>query len=91
MVCAGASDLPVAEEAGMTLRAMGAPFVRSMNVGVSGLHRLLPHVPVLQRGVCAWWRLRGWRGHCRAWWGGWWLVRFSGTDFGGVRFEHGGP
>jgi pyridinium-3,5-biscarboxylic acid mononucleotide synthase len=52
VVCAGTSDLPVAEEAGMTLRAMGAPFVRINDVGVSGLHRLLPHVPVLQR-ACA--------------------------------------
>ena len=52
VVCAGTSDLPVAEEAGMTLRAMGVSFVRINDVGVSGLHRLLPHVPVLQR-ACA--------------------------------------
>lgn len=52
VVCAGTSDLPVAEEAGMTLRAMGVSFVRINDVGVSGLHRLLAHVPVLQR-ACA--------------------------------------
>ncbi len=52
LVCAGTSDLPVAEEAGMTLLAMGAPCVRINDVGVSGLHRLLPHVPVLQK-ACA--------------------------------------
>jgi NCAIR mutase (PurE)-related protein len=52
VVCAGTSDLPVAEEAGMTLRAMGVPVVRINDVGVSGLHRLLPHVPLLQR-ACA--------------------------------------
>ncbi|MDB5319014.1 MAG: hypothetical protein JWN40_645 [Phycisphaerales bacterium] len=52
LVCAGTSDLPVAEEAGMTLLAMGVPCVRINDVGVSGLHRLLPHVPVLQK-ACA--------------------------------------
>jgi NCAIR mutase (PurE)-related protein len=52
LVCAGTSDLPVAEEAGLTLRAMGAPFLRLNDVGVSGLHRLLPHVERLQK-ACA--------------------------------------
>jgi NCAIR mutase (PurE)-related protein len=52
VVCAGTSDLPVAEEAAMTLRSMGVPAVRINDVGVSGLHRLLPHVPALQRS-CA--------------------------------------
>jgi hypothetical protein len=52
VVCAGTSDLPVAEEAGLTLRSMGVPAVRINDVGVSGLHRLLPHVEALQRS-CA--------------------------------------
>jgi hypothetical protein len=52
VVCAGTSDLPVAEEAALTLRSMGVPAVRINDVGVSGLHRLLPHVPALQRS-CA--------------------------------------
>jgi len=52
LVCAGTSDLPVAEEAALTLRAMGAPFIRLNDVGVSGLHRLLPHVERLQK-ACA--------------------------------------
>jgi NCAIR mutase (PurE)-related protein len=52
VVCAGTSDLPVAEEAGLTLRSMGVAAVRINDVGVSGLHRLLPHVEVLQRS-CA--------------------------------------
>jgi NCAIR mutase (PurE)-related protein len=52
LVCAGTSDLPVAEEAALTLRAMGAPFLRLNDVGVSGLHRLLPHVERLQK-ACA--------------------------------------
>jgi NCAIR mutase (PurE)-related protein len=52
LVCAGTSDLPVAEEAGMTLRSMNVPTVALHDVGVSGLHRLLPHVQRLQRS-CA--------------------------------------
>jgi NCAIR mutase (PurE)-related protein len=52
VVCAGTADLPVAEEAALTLRSMGVPAVRLNDVGVSGLHRLLPHVEVLQRS-CA--------------------------------------
>ena len=52
VVCAGTADLPVAEEAGMTLLAMGVPFERVNDVGVSGLHRLLAHVEMLQR-CCA--------------------------------------
>jgi NCAIR mutase (PurE)-related protein len=52
LVCAGTSDLPVAEEAAMTLRAMNVPTERITDVGVSGLHRLLAHVPTLQRS-CA--------------------------------------
>jgi pyridinium-3,5-biscarboxylic acid mononucleotide synthase len=52
VVCAGTSDLPVAEEAAMTLRSMDVPAVRVTDVGVAGLHRLLPHVPILQRS-CA--------------------------------------
>jgi NCAIR mutase (PurE)-related protein len=52
VVCAGTSDLPVAEEAAMTLRSMDVPTVRVTDVGVAGLHRLLPHVETLQRS-CA--------------------------------------
>lgn len=48
-VCAGTSDLPVLEEAALTLRLMGHEPHRITDVGVSGLHRLLPHVPDLQQ------------------------------------------
>lgn len=48
VVCAGTSDLPVLEEASLTLRLMGHETRRITDVGVAGLHRLLPHVPVLQ-------------------------------------------
>jgi pyridinium-3,5-biscarboxylic acid mononucleotide synthase len=52
VVCAGTSDLPVAEEALVTLRSMNVPAHRVCDVGVSGLHRLLAKVPVLQQ-CCA--------------------------------------
>ena len=41
VVCAGTSDIPVAEEAAVTAAAMGAAVVRVYDVGVAGLHRLL--------------------------------------------------
>jgi hypothetical protein len=48
IVAAGTSDLPVAEEAALTLRLMGHEPRLVADVGVAGLHRLLPHVPTLQ-------------------------------------------
>ena len=41
VLCAGTSDLPVAEEAALTSERMGAAVVRLFDVGVAGLHRLL--------------------------------------------------
>src|SRR6185436_7020477 len=41
VVCAGTSDLPVAEEAVVTARAMGAQTQLITDVGVAGIHRLL--------------------------------------------------
>jgi NCAIR mutase (PurE)-related protein len=52
VICAGTADLPVAQEAMTTLRSMGVPAHRITDVGVSGLHRLLAHVELLQR-ACA--------------------------------------
>lgn len=46
---AGTSDGPVAEEAAVTAEAMGAEVVRMVDVGVAGLHRLEPCLPVLRR------------------------------------------
>jgi hypothetical protein len=43
VVCAGTADLPVAEEAVVTARAMGSRTERIADVGVAGLHRLLAH------------------------------------------------
>jgi pyridinium-3,5-biscarboxylic acid mononucleotide synthase len=41
IVCAGTSDLPVADEAAVTLEAFGQKVERISDVGVAGLHRLL--------------------------------------------------
>lgn len=47
VVAAGTSDLPVAEEAAITLEVMGHKPARIRDVGVAGLHRLLKHLPML--------------------------------------------
>ncbi|MBA4423722.1 MAG: 1-(5-phosphoribosyl)-5-amino-4-imidazole-carboxylate carboxylase [Syntrophus sp. (in: bacteria)] len=41
VLCAGTADLPVADEAAITAESMGSRVVRSYDVGVAGLHRLL--------------------------------------------------
>lgn len=41
VVCAGTSDLPVADEAAVTLEFLGATIERIDDVGVAGIHRLL--------------------------------------------------
>jgi len=41
VVCAGTSDLPVAEEAAVTLEIFGNRVARFFDVGVAGIHRLL--------------------------------------------------
>ncbi len=41
VLCAGTSDLPVAEEAAVTAALFGARVTRLYDVGVAGLHRLL--------------------------------------------------
>jgi NCAIR mutase (PurE)-related protein len=49
VVCAGTADLPVAEEALVTARAMGSRAELVADVGVAGLHRLLAHRARLRR------------------------------------------
>jgi NCAIR mutase (PurE)-related protein len=49
VVCAGTSDLPVAEEAAVTARLNGARVERLTDVGVSGIHRLLAHTEPCNR------------------------------------------
>ena len=49
VLCAGTSDLPVAEEAAVTAEAMGNCVERLYDVGVAGLHRLLAKLEIVQR------------------------------------------
>jgi NCAIR mutase (PurE)-related protein len=48
VVCAGTSDLPVAEEAAVTAEVMGNRVERVHDVGVAGLHRMLARMELLQ-------------------------------------------
>jgi NCAIR mutase (PurE)-related protein len=48
VVCAGTSDLPVAEEAALTARLGGSRVERLWDVGVAGIHRLLHKRQVLE-------------------------------------------
>lgn len=41
VICAGTSDIPIAEEASVTAETFGARVTRLYDVGVAGLHRLL--------------------------------------------------
>ena len=45
VLCAGTSDLPVADEAAVTADLMGNEVLRVNDVGVAGLHRLLASMP----------------------------------------------
>ena len=49
VVCAGTSDLPVAEEAAVRLSVLGVEVLRVVDVGIAGLHRLLNRAEELQR------------------------------------------
>ncbi len=57
IVCAGTSDVPVAEEAAVTADLMGNEISRVYDVGVAGIHRLLAHKSELSEArvliVCA--------------------------------------
>jgi len=48
VVCAGTSDLPVAEEAAVTAEIMGNKVERVNDVGVAGLHRLFARLELIQ-------------------------------------------
>jgi len=57
VVCAGTTDIPVAEEAAVTAGFVGAAVERLYDAGVSGIHRLLRRAPDLRAAdalvVCA--------------------------------------
>ncbi len=49
VVCAGTSDLPVAEEAAVTAETFGARVERHTDIGVAGLHRLLSRLDAIRQ------------------------------------------
>jgi len=49
VITAGTSDIPVAEEAAVTARLMGAKVSRLYDVGVAGVHRLLDRRALLRK------------------------------------------
>ncbi|MEM8868584.1 MAG: nickel pincer cofactor biosynthesis protein LarB, partial [Verrucomicrobiota bacterium] len=48
VICAGTSDLPVAEEAALTAQFYGNPVERVYDAGVAGLHRLLASLDTIR-------------------------------------------
>ncbi len=51
VVCAGTSDIGVAEEAIETLGILGIPVARVFDVGVAGIHRLFGKMEILDRAA----------------------------------------
>nr|WP_295970840.1 nickel pincer cofactor biosynthesis protein LarB [uncultured Bacillus sp.] len=51
VVCAGTSDLPVAEEAAVTAEAFGASVKRIYDVGVAGIHRLFHYLDAIENAT----------------------------------------
>lgn len=53
VICtAGTADIPVAEESAQTAEYFGTAVERIYDVGVSGLHRLLANIDMIQRANC---------------------------------------
>ncbi len=48
IVTAGTSDIPVAEEAADVCGAMGVAFIKLNDIGVSGIHRVMKNLEVMQ-------------------------------------------
>ncbi|WP_046721690.1 nickel pincer cofactor biosynthesis protein LarB [Heyndrickxia coagulans] len=51
VVCAGTSDLKVAEEAAITAEALGSKVRRFYDVGVAGIHRLLDNIDEIRKAT----------------------------------------
>lgn len=49
VISAGTADLPVAEEAAVTLEVMGNRVKKLYDVGVAGVHRIMHHVDLLKK------------------------------------------
>ena len=80
LVSAGTADGPIAEEAAMTLRSMRVPVARLTDVGVSGLHRLLAQLEVLQNACAVIGGGRDGRGAAERGWGIGGLSGLCGAD-----------
>lgn len=53
VICAGTSDIPVAEEARVTAEVMGNEIISIHDVGVAGIHRLLGNLDrIMEAKVC---------------------------------------
>ena len=48
IISAGTADIPIAEEAGVTASEMGCEVVSIYDVGVAGIHRLIPEIEKLK-------------------------------------------
>lgn len=53
IVCAGTSDLKVAEEAAVTAEALGSNVRRFYDVGVAGIHRLFDNIEEIQQATAS--------------------------------------
>lgn len=49
VISAGTSDMSIAEEAAVTLEILGVGAERIYDVGVSGVHRIIPKLKIIQR------------------------------------------
>ncbi len=49
VICAGTSDIPVAEEAAVTLEVMGNRVIKLYDVGVAGVHRIMNSMDVMKK------------------------------------------
>lgn len=53
VICtAGTADIPIAEEAAQTAEFFGTKVKRIYDVGVSGIHRLLSQITIIQKANC---------------------------------------
>lgn len=52
VAAAGTSDVPISEEAAVTLEVLGSRVERLYDVGVAGIHRLLAHSEVFRKANC---------------------------------------
>lgn len=51
IISAGTSDIPVAEEAAVTLEVMGERVIRLYDVGVAGVHRIMHNLSIIRKAT----------------------------------------